>query len=106
MEPTLVLQLTLAAFLQGLLYLLFGRHMASPGRLYGKMAYYMLLTWILASAFGWWSLVWILGHPALDVAAHAFWCRNNGIDWRTCEPREKYLRLRPWEMESHYAGAD
>jgi hypothetical protein len=100
MNPGLAVLLLVAGALQLFLYMLFGRFEASRLDTFSKMAFYFILTWILATALGWWSLVWIVGYPALGVIAHASWCGNHGIDWRTCEPREEYLRLRPVTRDS------
>jgi hypothetical protein len=96
MDPGLATQLTIAALLQLVLYALFGRFETSRWAALSKVGFYFLITWILATSLGWWSLVWIAGYPLLGVLAHVFWCRNNGIDWLTCEPREEFARLRPY----------
>jgi hypothetical protein len=106
MEPRLAILLLIAALLQLLLYRVFGRFVAPRWKIFPKFGFYFLITWILATSLGWWSLVWIIGHPVLGILAHAFWCRNHGIDWRTCEPREAYLRLRPWGRDDGLASAD
>ena len=48
------------------------------------------------------ALIWIIGHPSLGVAGHIWWCRRHGIDWLTCEPRDRYLELRPWAKEDAF----
>lgn len=45
-----------------------------------------------------WSWLWILGLPALGIAIHVAWCRRHGIDALRAEPREKYYRLRGWDL--------
>jgi hypothetical protein len=106
MESSLAIQLLIAALLQLLLFRLFGRFVTPRWKIYGKMGFYFLITWVLATSLGWWSLLWIVGHPVLGILAHAFWCRNHGIDWVTCEPRDEYLRLRPWALEDGFANAE
>lgn len=96
MEPTLILQLAIAALAQLQIYLLFGRFVVPRRKAVGKLAFYFLISGILANALGWWGLIWIIGYPVLSSAAHVFWCRNHGIDWLTCQPREEYVRLQPW----------
>lgn len=96
MDPSSTVLFGMAVALQAFLYLLFGRYVEPRWRMLPLVACYFLITWILANSFGWWSLLWIVGHPALGLFAHASWCRNHGIDWRTCEPRERYLELLPW----------
>jgi len=105
MDSSLAVLLTIAGGLQVFLFALFGRFEVPRWKVLSKIGFYFVLTWILATAFGWWSVIWIAGHPALGVVAHAFWCGNHGIDWRTCEPRDEYLRLRPWRGDS-FANAD
>jgi hypothetical protein len=105
MEPSLAVQLTLAVVLQAFLYALFGRFVTPRWKLLPQTAFYFAITWILAASLGWWSLVWTIGHPALGVFAHAFWCGKNGIDWRTCEPRDEYLRRSPLGVGSSFLNA-
>lgn len=106
MEPRLAFLLFIAAVVQLLLFALFGRFVAPRWKAYGKVGFYFLITWILATSLGWWSLIWIIGHPALGVFAHSFWCRKNGIDWLTCQPRDEYLRLRPWAAADGFSKAE
>lgn len=106
METSLAVQMALAVLLQVYIYLLFGKYLVPRWKVVPQIAFYLLISWIIATSLGWWALIWIAGHPALGVFAHASWCRNNGIDWKTCEPREEYLRLRPWGAEDEFASAD
>jgi hypothetical protein len=41
-----------------------------------------------------WSFLWILGLPAIGAAFHVIWCRRNGINPLTAEPRDRYEQLR------------
>lgn len=106
METSLAVQMAFALLLQGYIYHLFGRYAGTGWRFYPRILFYLLISWIMAGSLGWWSLIWIVGHPALEIIAHVSWCRNHGIDWKTCEPREKYLRLRPWKDDGSLARAD
>jgi len=96
MDPSFTILFALAAALQAFLYLLFGKYVEPRWKVLPLIACYFLITWILAARFEWWSLVWIIGHPALGLFAHASWCANHEIDWRTCEPLDRYLALLPW----------
>lgn len=59
-------------------------------------ALFLLVTVGLSFWFGYWALIFVIGHPALGVGGHIGWCRKHGINWLTCEPRDRYLELRPW----------
>ncbi|MQA89693.1 MAG: hypothetical protein GEU90_05595 [Gemmatimonas sp.] len=104
MEPRFAILLLIAALGQLLLFLLFGRYVAARWKAVGTIGFYFLITWILADSLGWWSLIWIVGHPVLSALAHVIWCRNHGIDWLTCEPRDEYLRLHPWTAADGFAS--
>lgn len=106
MEPSLAILMLLAVALQTVLFLLFERFMEPRWKIILKVGFYLMISWIIASAVAWWSLIWIVGHPALGTIAHAVWCRRHGIDWLRCEPRDKYLRLRPWLQEDRLARVD
>jgi hypothetical protein len=106
MEPSLAILMVFAAVLEIVLYIVFGRFIEPRWKILPKIGFYMLITWIFASAVGWWSLIWIIGHPGLGIFAHAIWCRRHGIDWLRCEPRDKYLRLAPWCDANGLARAD
>ncbi len=43
-----------------------------------------------------WTFAWILGWPGLGLIFHLWWCRQNGIDPLTAEPKDKYYELRGW----------
>ena len=84
-------------------FLLFGRFIAPHWKVVGKLLVYLVVTAILSRTVGHFALIWIIGHPALGIAGHIWWCRKHGIDWLTCEPREKYLALRPWAAADGFA---
>ncbi|MEX0912359.1 MAG: hypothetical protein WD031_02935 [Gemmatimonadota bacterium] len=106
MDARFAILLVVASLLQLALFGHSGRFLRPRWKAYGKIGFSLLIAGILANALGWWSLVWFVGHPALDLWAHAFWCRNNGIDWLTCEPRGRYMRLRPWAVPEQAVGSD
>lgn len=84
-------------------FLLFGRFISPRWKVAGKLAFYLVVSWVLSMTAGNWSLIWIVGHPLVGVAAHAWWCRRNGINWVTCEPRDRYLQLRPWAQADGFS---
>lgn len=103
MEPRFALLFSIAILVQVGLHARYGGFALPRSRFLGQAALYLLIAGILSSSFGWWGLIWILGHPALGLLAHVTWCRNNGIEWRTCEPREDYLRKVPWNARDQAA---
>lgn len=80
-------------------FAIFGRFIAPRWKIPGKLAFYLGVAALLSWLAGHWSLIWIVGHPLLGIAAHIVWCRRHGIHWFTCQPRDTYLRLRPWAAE-------
>ena len=98
-----VIDLALAVAIWFLGFGLFGRFIAPRWKVFGKLAFYMLVAVLLSWFFGHWSLVWIVGHPLLGVGGHIWWCRRNGINWVTCQPRGKYLQLRPWAASDSFS---
>ena len=77
-------------------YILFGRFIVPLWIIAGKFLFYAIPAFILTYILEHWSLIWIVGHPLSGILAHYLWCRKHHINWFTCEPREKYLQLRPW----------
>ena len=96
MDSVLLINLAvaLAIWLAG--FALFGRFIAPRWKVVGKLLFFLLVTGLLTAWLGYWALVWAVGHPALGVGGHVWWCRKHGIDWLRCQPRERYLELRPW----------
>jgi uncharacterized membrane protein len=100
----MTVDLTVAVFTWAAGYALLGRFIAPRWKIFGKLAFYLAASAVLSSLVGHWSLIWIIGHPALGIGGHIWWCRQHGIDWLTCEPRERYLELRPWARHRRDAG--
>lgn len=92
----MMIDMAVAVVLQVGLCLLFGRFVAPRWKILGKLVFFFAIAITLSLWVGHWSLLWIIGHPALGVGGHVYWCRKHGIDWLTCEPRDRYLELRPW----------
>jgi hypothetical protein len=41
-----------------------------------------------------WAFIWIAGLPPSGAAFRVIWCRRNGINPLTAEPRDRYEQLR------------
>lgn len=101
----MAVDLTVAVLAWLIGYALFGRFIAPRWKVIGKLTFFLVVALVLSVVVGHWSLVWIVGHPLLGIVGHAWWCRHNGIDWLTCQPRHKYLALRPWASRDGF-GSD
>jgi hypothetical protein len=56
---------------------------------------YLAVTGLLGHLAGRpWTFLWIGGLPAAGVVFHLTWCRRNGINPLTAEPRDRYEQLR------------
>ena len=64
---------------------------------------YLAVTGLLGATVGRpWTLVWVLGLPAVGAVFHLIWCLRHGINPITAEPRDRYEQLRARRP----AGAD
>jgi uncharacterized membrane protein len=88
------LAVALVLWLSG--FVVFGRFISPRWKIGGKLVFYLAVTALLSAWVGHWSLIWVIGHPALGVGGHIWWCRKHDINWLTCEPRDRYLAIRPW----------
>lgn len=88
------LGLALALWLAG--FAVFGRFVAPRWKVAGKLIFFLAVSGAFSAWVGHWSLIFIIGHPALGVGGHIWWCRRHDIDWLRCQPRDRYLELRPW----------
>ena len=100
---SLIIDLTIALTLWFAGFLIFGRFIAPRWKVGGKLAFYLAVSAALSFYFGHWSLLWIIGHPLLGIGGHIWWCNKHQISWLTCQPREKYLQLRPWATQDDFA---
>jgi hypothetical protein len=87
-------------------FAVFGRFIVPRWKVGGKLVFYLVVAVLLSRWVGHWSLVWILGHPLLGIWGHWLWCRRHGISWLTCQPRDRYLALRPWAAQDGFAQTD
>ncbi len=56
---------------------------------------YLAVTAVIGATAGRpWTFVWLIGLPAAGAAFHVVWCRRNGINPLTAEPRDRYEQLR------------
>lgn len=70
-----------------------GRFVRPKWKIAGKFIFYTTVSFALANWFAYWALLFIIGHPLVGLIFHIKACRKNGINWLTCEPREKYMAL-------------
>jgi len=102
----MALDLGIALILWLLGFGLFGRFITPRWKVGGKLAFYLAITALLSHFVGHWSLVWVVGHPAGGIAGHIWWCRTHTIHPITCEPRDRYLALRPWAQPVRSSTTD
>ncbi|HKN55066.1 MAG TPA: hypothetical protein VJX66_21395 [Amycolatopsis sp.] len=58
---------------------------------------YLAITFALGHTVGRpWTWVWIAGLPLIGAGFHIWWCRRNGINPLTAQPRDRYHALRGW----------
>ena len=72
----------------------------------GKLLFYLGVTALLTWWVGYWAFVWIVGHQALGLWGHRWWCGRHGINWLTCQPRDRYLELRPWAAQDGFGTTE
>ena len=70
-----------------------GRFVRPKWKIPGKFVFYVGMSVALVLWLGHWSLIFIVGHPAFGLFFHLKVCRENKINWLTCEPRETYFEL-------------
>lgn len=74
-------------------YLHTGRFVRPKWKIPRKCIFYVGISFVLVSWLGHWALPFIIGHPLVGLLFHTKICKEHNIDWRTCEPKEKYLEL-------------
>ena len=70
-----------------------GRFIRPKWKIPGKLIGYMMLSFIALILFGHYALIFIIGHQAIGGVGHYLICKNNNIDFWTCEPESKYLAV-------------
>ena len=96
-----IILLLVAALLWFLGYFHSGRFVRPKWKIRGKFIFYMGISFALVHWFGYWGLLFIIGHPLIGLWFHFKVCKENNIDWITCEPRHKYL-----ELQEKWASGD
>lgn len=74
-------------------YLHNGKFVRPKWKIPGKFIFYVGVSFALTYWFTHWSLLFIIGHPLIGFIFHIKVCATHNINWKTCEPREKYLKL-------------
>ena len=87
------LSLAIAIWVAG--YFHTGRFVRPKWKIPGKFLFYIGISIGLILWIGHYSLIFILGHQLAGLIFHIKICKRHNINWKTCEPREKYLEL--WE---------
>jgi len=70
-----------------------GRFVRPKWKIPGKFLFYIAVSFGLIWWLGHYSLIFIIGHQLIGLAFHWRICKQNSINWITCEPRERYLEL-------------
>lgn len=70
-----------------------GRLVRPKWKIPGKYVFYVGVSVALAWWLGPWCLLFIVLHPLIGLLFHIRVCQKHGIDWRTVQPREKYMEL-------------
>lgn len=70
-----------------------GRFIRPQWKKVGKLFAYLIIASILILSIGHYSLIFIIGHQLLGGVGHFMICKKHGIDWKTCQPEEKYIEL-------------
>jgi hypothetical protein len=86
--------LILAVIIWFLSYHFFGGRFIRPHwKKAGKFFAYISISFVLLAIIGHYALIFIIGHQLLGGVGHFMICKKHGIDWRTCQPEEKYIAL-------------
>jgi hypothetical protein len=70
-----------------------GKFVRPKWKIPGKFFFYVGVSFALVYWFKHWALLFIIGHPLIGFLFHLNICSKHSINWRTCEPRDKYLAL-------------
>lgn len=93
MQSIEITYLTVALTIWLLGYFHNGKFVRPKWKIPGKLLFYLGITFLLVNWVGHWALFFIIGHPLIGLIFHINVCRKNNINWKTCQPREKYLNL-------------
>ena len=93
-EPLHFYYLLLAAIIWLISFRLFGGKFIRPKwKQPGKFIVYMTMSFVLLTLAGSYALIFIIGHQATGGIYHYMICKKHNIDFRTCQPEEKYLEV-------------
>lgn len=70
-----------------------GKFVRPKWKIPGKFIFYITISFLLIYWFNHYSLIFIIGHPLLGLIFHLKVCKTHDINWKTCEPTEKYIAL-------------
>lgn len=70
-----------------------GKHIRPKWKQSGKLISYLIFTTILLIWVGHYAVIFIIGHQMIGWVFYYKICKEHGIDWKTCEPADKYLAL-------------
>ena len=70
-----------------------GRFVLPKWKRPGKLIAYLFFSWLLLQWIGHYALIFIIGHQLIGIIGHVLICRKHDINWRTCQPEEKYRAL-------------
>ncbi len=93
MKTIELVYLAIAIFIWVTGYFHNGRFVRPKWKIPGKFIFYISISFFLVHWFEHWALIFIIGHPLIGLLFHVKVCRENNINWQTCEPVEKYLDL-------------
>ena len=92
MHPYYLMILALGIWLIG--YQFFGGRFVRPKwKQPGKLVAYLGISFLMLHWFGYYALLFIVGHQLIGMIGHVMICKKHGIDWKTSRPEEKYLAL-------------
>ncbi|WP_347926140.1 hypothetical protein [Pontimicrobium sp. SW4] len=70
-----------------------GKYVKPIWKRYSKFVFYFGMSILLIFWVKHYSLIFIVGHQVLGLVFHIKACKKHDIDWKTCEPKDKYLEL-------------
>lgn len=70
-----------------------GKFVRPKWKILGKFMFYIGISSLLVYWFGHWGILFIIGHPIIGLIFHTKVCKENNINWLTCEPKTKYIEL-------------
>lgn len=101
MEHQVFFYMLTASFIWFLGYFHNGRLVRPKWKIPGKFFFYVSISCLLAHWYAHYSLLFIIGHPLIGLIFHTKICRENAINWWTCQPEERYL-----EIQERWAKGD